>query len=189
MTVGSRTGEKSLTPKEYQRLLGACGSLEEELIIKIPVSLGLRRADLAKIEIKNIDLVEGKLLYFEHKKRKWITRPIGPDLLQVLTKYLNTLPKKQEYLFQWGRSRYGDRTAHRRFHDLCYRAGIPKRPIHALRATCIKFKQAEGWSVEATAKLIDDTVKTVQEHYSIPSDAEITELMREKEGLGAGRDP
>jgi integrase len=191
----SRTGEKSLTPKEYQKLLAVCNTLEEEVLLKVAVGLGIRRADVSKILIKNIDLTERKLTFLESKKSKrdkktkeiieprYRTVSLGPDLSQLLRKYISTLPKSQSCLFKWGSGKYGDRTAHRRLWALCHRAEIREIPFHALRATCIKFKQAEGWSIEATAKLVGDTIVVVQEHYSTPSDAEMAELMNEKEGI------
>jgi integrase len=182
-TPYSRTGEKSLTPKEYQKILTVCNTLEEEVLMKMAVGLGLRRRDIASVKISNIDLAEGKLTYHEHKKNRDRTVPLGPDLTQLLRKYISSLPKDQAFLFKWGKGKYGDRTAHRRLTFLCDRAGIPQRPFHALRATCIKFKQAEGWPVEATAKLIGDTIAVVQEHYATPSDAELRELMKEKEAI------
>lgn len=179
----SRTGEKSLTPKEYQKLLAVCNNLEEEVLLKVAVGLGLRRRDIASIKISNIDLTESRITYYEHKKDRDRTVPLGPDLSQLLRKYISTLHKNQVFLFKWGRGKYGDRTAHRRLTFLCDRAGVPRRPFHALRATCIKFKQVEGWPVEATAKLVGDTIAVVQEHYATPSDAELSELMKEKEGI------
>jgi integrase len=179
----SRTGEKSLTQKEYQKILSVCNTLEEEVLMKMAVGLGLRRRDISSVKVGNINLDEGKVTYHENKKDIDRTVPLGPDLTQLLRKYLSTLPKNQTFLFKWGKGKYGDRTAHRRLTSLCDRAGIPRRPFHALRATCIKFKQSEGWPVEATAKLIGDTIVVVQEHYSTPSDAELSELMRDKEGI------
>ena len=176
-----RTGERALTQREYQRLLTVCNTLEEEVILKLAVALGLRRADLAALKRADIDTQAGTLIYYEHKKRRSRNVPMGQGLCQLLRKYDNTLPRGQEYLFRWGSSTWGDRTAHRRLQDLCDRAGVDRRPFHALRGTCIKFKQAAGWPPEATAKLIGDTLRVVQEHYAVPSDAEIAELMREKE--------
>lgn len=189
------SGEKAFTKKEYEKLLAVCNTLEEEVLLKMAVALGIRRDDIARVLISNINFNENKLTFLESKKsgRDKVTKeidrpryhmvPIGPDLSQLLRKYVSTLPKKQEFLFTWGESKWGDRTAWRRLQILCERAGIPKRPFHALRATCIKFKQSEGWPVEATAKLVDDTIRVVQEHYSTPSDAEMAELMNKGEAI------
>ena len=60
------------------------------------------------------------------------------------------------------------------------RAGLPRRPIHARRATCIKLCQGRGWSAEQTAELVGDEVKTIQEHYLTPSVEEMRAVMEDK---------
>lgn len=97
-------------------------------------------------------------------------------MMQLLVKYRNSLGKEigKEVLPFCGR------TAHYRLQRLCIKAGIPKRPFHALRATCIKFCQAAGWSVEATAKHVGDTILVIQEHYTTPSQSEMKEFAQGK---------
>lgn len=76
------------------------------------------------------------------------------------------------------------RTAYNTFNELCKKAGVATPvPIHAMRATCIKLKRDEGWTIEQVAALIGDTVATVQEHYSTPSTGELAALMKEKGGI------
>jgi integrase len=75
---------------------------------------------------------------------------------------------------------YSGRTAHRKLQDYCDKAQIPRRPFHALRATCIKFCQRAGWRVEEVAKLTGDTIAVIQEHYSTPSESEMQEAIEKK---------
>ena len=75
---------------------------------------------------------------------------------------------------------YSGRTAHRRLQEYCDKAGIPRRPFHALRATCVKFCQAAGWRVEEVSKLTGDTIAVIQEHYSTPNDGEMQEAVNLK---------
>jgi len=171
-----RTGEKALTPREYEKLLEVCNTLEDEVMLKLAVELGLRRVDIANVKINDVDLRNNTISYYEHKKDRTRTVPIGPKLAQLLRKYINTLPKGQKKLLN-----FSDRTAHRRLQALCERAGISKRPFHALRATCIKFCQRNGWTPEQTAELVGDTLLVIQRHYSVPSFDEMKEVMEEKE--------
>ena len=177
------SGEISLTEDEYQKLIMACETVEEELLITMAVELGLRRSDISKIKIADIDLEHNRVSYFEHKKDRIRTIPMPPRLVQLVKKYMATLPKtgrRQKMLFKWGASTFGDKTAYRRLQVLKERAGIrtgEPLPFHALRATCIKFKQKKGWSPEQAARLIGDTVRVVQQHYATPSDQELQELM------------
>lgn len=167
----------ALSQTDYKKLLRACGTLEEELMIKIGVRLGLRRRDLSKILIADIDLEERSLTFFEHKKNRHRTLPLTTDLAQLISKHLHTLPKDRVYLFKWGKSEHGDFTAWRKLNALCDRAGIARRPFHALRGTAYKFAKQQGWSAEQAAHLLGDTVQTAMMHYGKPSPGEMRDLM------------
>lgn len=166
-----RTGEHSLTRNEYEKLLDACSSIEDELMIKVAIGIGLRRYDLTHVMIADIDLSEGTLSYHEKKKGNRIrTVFISAKMNQLIVKYLKTIPRDQKKLFA-----FSDKTAYNRLQKLCGIAMIPRRPFHALRATCIKFHQAAGWRDEETAELVGDTIRVIQEHYSTPSKSEMRE--------------
>lgn len=172
-----RTGEDALTRGEYAKALAACGTLMDELIIKLGVSLCLRREDLVHIMIDNIDLQNNTLTYLESKKGDRIrTVPIGANLRQVIIKYLATIPPNQKKLLH-----ICSKTAYNHFQNICDQAGIPRRPIHALRATGIKFYQAAGWTEEQVSELTGDTIRVIREHYTTPSKAEMSAVMWENE--------
>jgi integrase len=71
------------------------------------------------------------------------------------------LKNQSEYLIT-----YSGRTANRKLQAYCDKARIPRRPFHALRATCIKFCQAAGWAPEQVSKLTGNTIAVIPEHYS-----------------------
>lgn len=169
-----KSGEKALTRKEYDKLIGCIDNLQDELLIKMAVSTGLRREDLCNVMIANIDLENDILTFHEAKKGK--DRPIhlDPGLVLLIKKYLKGQPKR-ERLFT-----FTGRTAYRHLNHWCRIAGIPERPFHALRATCVKFSQAAGWTAEQVSKLTGDSIRVIQEHYATPSDGEMKDLMRSK---------
>ena len=170
------TGQFALTRKEYDKLLRVCGTLEDELLLKMGVAFGLRRDDIVHVRITDINLDEASMTYFEKKKNRIRTVPLGANMTQLMRKYIATLPKKQKMLFAFSGS-----TAYRKLQRLCIKAGIPRRPFHALRSTCVKFCQHAGWTPEQVAELTGDTIRVIQEHYATPSRAEMSEVMREKE--------
>ena len=173
-----RTGEFALTRKEYEKLIAACVNQEDRVMIMIGVSLGLRRSDLVRLRWADVDYEKAELHYREKKKGDRLrTVPIGPRLMQEL-KILQSAQKKQQTVLS-----FRDRQAYTRFNRVCEIAGIPKRPIHALRATAIKFMQAAGWSPEEVAEITGDTIRTIQEHYLTPSRSELAEAAREREVL------
>jgi integrase len=172
------TGELAFTDKEIEALLRVAPTREDELIVLIGISLGLRRVDMAALKTTNVNLKEGQLIYHEEKKDRERTVPISPKLVEVLRKYIAGIPKDQNLLFPMT-----DRTLYNRLRRMCDLAGIKRRPFHALRATCIKRAQRRGWKPEEAARLVGDTLRVIQEHYTTPSDAEMAEVAREKELL------
>lgn len=171
-----KTGEKALTEKEFDKLMSVVDNLEDECLFTLAVSTGLRRFDVTNIQISNIDIEDGWLTYNEKKKGNRIRRiPLNDKCIQVIKKLINSRGKnyKSPKLFS-----FSDRTAYNRFNQCCEKAGIPKRPFHALRATCIKKCQSAGWTPEQVSFLTGDTIAVIQEHYSTPSTSEMNEVVK-----------
>lgn len=204
-----KTGEKSLVRKEAEAVIMAAKSYEDKLLVLIGFTIGPRRDDLVSIEIPNIDTKAGTLSYHEKKKGNRVkTVPMSDRLIHELELYLTTHTSEgQKYLFParqatsvkktkdpvtkeiTGKERVvcqhmSSKTAYNIFNGLCKLAGIKTPiPIHAMRSTCIKLKQEEGWTIEQVAALVGDTVETVQEHYATPSAGQLAQLMKEKGGI------
>ena len=194
-----RTGEHALNQREYDKLVSVIDHLEDEVMIKLAVSTGIRREDLCHgtikrkrvdkstkkitdykmitgIKISDIDFDEKKLSFLESKKNRIMDVPLSDNILVLIRKLINSRGKNQnEYLIS-----FSGRTAHRKLQMYCDRAGIPRRPFHALRATCIKFCQAAGWAPEQVSKLTGDTIAVIQEHYSTPTNAEMLAVVQDK---------
>ena len=170
------TGQFALTRKEFNKLLQVCGTVEDALLVKMGATFGLRREDAVNIRIDNINSDEMSMTYYEKKKDRIRTVPIGSNMMQLMRKYIATLPKNQSLLFAFSGS-----TAYRKLQRLCIAANIPRRPFHAFRSTCVKFCQDAGWTPEQVSELTGDTIRVIQEHYATPSRAEMSEVMKEKE--------
>jgi len=207
------SGEKALSEQEYKKLLETISDLQDELLIRMAASTGLRREDLCSVEIGKINVQEGTLTFHEHKKdsvkreaskfvdvegkrvkirgkpllvdgkvvpiERWRTINLQPTVLTCLEKFWRTLPKEERhnryYLFS-----FRGRQAYNRFNAWCVKAGIPERPFHALRATCIKFCHANGWADEAISKLTGDSIAVIQAHYMTPSVSEMKSITQGK---------
>jgi integrase/recombinase XerD len=177
------SGEKALTKGQLNKLLEYITDLEERVLIKTAVVLGIRRNDIVQLRVGDIDFETLRLVFYEHKKKRNHIVPIPTNLaneLAMLIKVNKT--KRSEFLFpgRHGKGHMSSKTAYNILQKNLEKAGLPHKPFHALRATCIKLHQQEGWTVEQTAKLIGDTVAVVQEHYATPSDEELAEVMAEK---------
>src|SRR5208337_1268042 len=176
--IGKYTiGKDALIQSEYEKLVEACSSYQDEALLKFTVATGLRREDVVRIELVNIDLEKGSVVYAETKKGNRIRRIfIGKNLCQLLTKYCKTLPKDQKLLFD-----FCGKTAYNKLPNLCDVACIRRRPFHALRATCIKRCQKAGWTPEQVMELTGDTLQTIQAHYLTPGESEMIDIANLKE--------
>jgi integrase len=165
---------------ELRDLLAACGKMHDYIMILLASRYGFRREDIVKIKIANVHLKEGTITYHEHKKDKDRTIPIEADVVQELTRYIGTIPKGRIFLFPFT----DGTTAWQHLQDICAIAKIPVpsgrtgRPFHSLRGTCVKMRQAAGWSVNEVAALVGDEPETVSKHYLTVSPSELAEKMK-----------
>ncbi len=171
---GYTSGEKALSKNEFEKLISVIDNIEDELLIKMAVTTGLRREDLCDVKINNINFEDGLLSFYESKKKIDRSIYLNLDVILLIKKFLKTQDRR-DTLFS-----FSGRTAYRHLNHWCKIAGIPERPFHALRATCIKFCQVVGWKPEQVCKLTGDTLRTIQEHYATPSESEMKEAVRDK---------
>ena len=177
-----RTGEKALTEKQVELFLGKIGSLYDETLFRLALSTGIRREDIVSIKQADVDLNNYQISFYENKKRRIRTIPLNENVVQKLKQHLHVIGKG-EWLFPSPynhRKHISGRQIYSRFQKYLDAAGVESKPFHALRATCIKLCQRRGWSVEQAAKLLGDTIRVVQEHYTTPSNEELRQVARER---------
>lgn len=174
----------AFSKSERARLLAACNTMADYILILLGMRYGFRREDIVKLRTSNINLEHWTITYYEHKKHADRTIPIEPDVVVELRKYINTLGKNESgYLFPW----QDGTTAWRHLQDICAVAKIPVptsrtgRPFHALRGTCVKMRQEQGWTLNEVAALIGDDVETVAKHYATVTPGELAEKMKNME--------
>lgn len=179
-----KTGRDALTVQEVSKLLGACQTNEEHALLGLAIAGGMRREDIVTVERARIhddkDVNGNPVLMVEfHEKKKhreWRV-PVGREARLAIIRYMNGT-RQSRWLFpghQRGDRHLSSRTAYNLFQRVLKYAGLKQRPFHALRATCIKQRKSEGWTAEMVAELVGDTIRTIQEHYSTPSEDEMKE--------------
>lgn len=175
------SGEKALTRSQVEKLLIAITDINDLALFKLAISTGIRREDIVSIRAADVNVKEQTITFFEGKKNANHIAPTSKGVMNTLEMSMNAY--KNKWLFPSNRGSKGHisgKTAYNKLHVYMARAGIPKKPFHALRATCAKLCQANGWPVERTAKLLNDTIKTIQGHYQTPSIEEMKEIAEEK---------
>lgn len=176
-----RSGEKALTSDQVDVLLNHPQiSVFDEALLRLAINTGLRRNDLVKVKKEEYNPESGVLSFFEQKKRRTRLVDLTPNTCRSLNRMMETegiwlFPSKTQ-----PKKHISSRTAYNILQRNLEAAGLPPRPIHALRATCVKLCQQHGWTPEQTAEQIGDSVRVVQEHYSTPSREEMHELTQKK---------
>jgi integrase len=164
---------------ELKRILDSCSDMADYILFRLASRYGFRREDIVKIKTNNVDTVNHTITYYEHKKNKDRTIPIEPDVAIELERYKSTFGKR-EYLFPFT----DGSTAWQHLQDVCLIAKVPVpagrtgRPFHALRGTCVKMRQGQGWTLNEVAALIGDEPETVALYYAKVSPSELSNKMR-----------
>jgi len=175
------SGEKALTTSQVDKLLSVITNLRDLGLIKLALTTGIRRGDIVKIKTKDVNLNDSSITFYEHKKRANHTVYISDNVKMTLEMIIDVY--KSDWLFPSSRSAkkpMGSKTAYNVLQYYLKRADISSKPFHALRGTCAKLCQKKGWAVERTARLLNDTIKTVQGHYTTPSMEEMKETVKER---------
>ncbi len=165
----------AFSENELKRLLEACPTSADHIMILLAARYGFRREDIVNVQVNNIDLEHRTITYHEQKKNKDRTIPLEQDVVAELKRHIATLPKNAQYLLPF---RDGT-TAWRHLQEICAIAKIPVptgrtgRPFHALRGTCVKMRQKQGWTLNEVAALIGDEPATVAQHYATVSQSEL----------------
>jgi len=170
-----KSGQKALTAPQVDKLMSVIDNLHDEVLLKIGVACGIRRYDISKIIVDNINFKDSYIEFLEKKKRNKIKRTyISTDVLNTIKKWVKMKPKNNKYLFPGrGSNSISDKTCYNILQKYLERAGLPNRPFHALRATAYKIAQQRGWSVRQAAEHIGDSTRVAEEHYGTPSTEEM----------------
>lgn len=178
------SGEKALTRKEFEKLLAVIDTHEDELFLKMAVTTGLRREDLANVKIANIDLNESLLTFHESKKNKDRPIPLTDEVVLLISRFLKTVGRRDKLFSCSGTQMYrrfnGYNVNGKHYPGYFDKAGIPNRPIHAFRATAIKFMKDAGYSDPQIMAITGDTLQVIQQHYMTPSMDELRNVVKGK---------
>jgi integrase len=178
-----RSGQNALSESELSVLFSKIAHLEDEALLRLTVSTGMRREDIVTVERTNLDLDGGVVRFWERKKSRPWRAWIGPDTIKVLRQHLNTLPNGTKWVFPSPRkanAHISSRHAYDVLQGALQIAGLRQRPFHALRATCVKVLQKRGWSIEQVMEQTGDSFDTIKEHYDTPTEEEMREAARTK---------
>lgn len=181
-----KSGQHALTGAQVSKLLLSFSVIQEKALIALAISIGTRREDTVSIKRNDFVPSTGAITYYEKKKKRTRTVFIpSQEVIQLLIMHIKT-SRDSEWLFPSPkRGKFTDRhVSSRHAFDILQRhldmVKLPRRPFHALRATCYKLCQAKGWAPRKAAELLGDTMRVAEEHYDAPSVGEMEQEAKEK---------
>jgi integrase/recombinase XerD len=94
-----RFPNRPLTEAQIRSLLASIENIRDDALIRLGLSVGMRVSEVVSIRRSEIDIDRGLVKIWDEKKDKW--RLVMPTLetMSAIKKYINSLPKRPQYLF------------------------------------------------------------------------------------------
>jgi len=180
-----KAGEKALTPIQQKKLINSVERFRDEVLLRLALVTGARRSDIVRFEWGNVSETNFSITYLEKKKGdKPLTVFADKNIFTMLKKWREFSYGRFLFPGERGGAHLSSRTAYNILRAVMIQAGLLKKtenwPFHSLRATCIKNAQRAGWTMEETAAHVNDTIITIQKHYTVPSLPERQEVAQKK---------
>lgn len=154
----------SLTDKQIHNLLISARQKSDcwHVRLLLAITTGLRKEDIEKIEIGDIDFENHSVRTRSQKTRKSMAaRPAHSVLVPVLTQYIAELPEGQVRLLA------ADSNTHRKWKRIRERAGLPDLRYQDLRAVFSSVLQARGVALTVVQELLEhSSPDTTVKHYT-----------------------
>lgn len=152
---------RALDPADVAKLLRACATAREELMIVLMVQLGLRCGEVAGLQLSDVDTTAG-VVYVLGKGGQQRFIPLVDDARRTLAEYLTAFDIRHGPLFPSQRDRHRSISAgwvSELVRQIFVRAGVKKkawdgRSGHALRHTCASDVLDEGADIRDVQEML-----------------------------------
>jgi len=121
----------------------------------LALATGIRRSAIERVTLDErqdayVDIDNNRIVTIETKGRQQIIKPLGPNVMTLVTDYINTLPAGTKKLFpkRWD-ARNGSRKHWERYRR---QVGLPKLTFHNLRNLSVSYLAAQGESAAVLQK-------------------------------------
>jgi len=186
-----------LTPNQVKILIKHTEKLRDKIIIKLLAYCGLRRFELAKIKIEEIDFNTNKIRILGKKKIDRLATLFSDQLVEDLKLYITYVlnNKKQGYLFPAVSSlNENEHITPTQINRVVAKAGkraqlenphpdLKNINPHILRHSCARILKDKGLSLEVVQKVLGHlSYKTTMDLYGTKSISEMDDELKEKVG-------
>ena len=186
-----------LTPNQVKILIKHTEKLRDKIIIKLLAYCGLRRFELAKIKIEEIDFNTNKIRILGKKNIDRLATLFSDQLVEDLKLYITYVlnNKKQGYLFPAVSSlNENEHITPTQINRVVAKAGkraqlenphpdLKNINPHILRHSCARILKDKGLSLEVVQKVLGHlSYKTTMDLYGTKSISEMDDELKEKVG-------
>ena len=186
-----------LTPNQVKILIKHTEKLRDKIIIKLLAYCGLRRFELAKIKIEEIEFNTNKIRILGKKKIDRLATLFSDQLVEDLKLYITYVlnNKKQGYLFPAVSSlNENEHITPTQINRVVAKAGkraqlenphpdLKNINPHILRHSCARILKDKGLSLEVVQKVLGHlSYKTTMDLYGTKSISEMDDELKEKVG-------
>lgn len=194
---GHTRSQFHLTEEQIKLLIKSTEKLRDKVVIKLLAYCGMRRFELAKIKIEDINLETNKIQILGKKNILRLSTIFSDQLQEDLKLYLRYVleDNKQGYLFPAVSSlnkegHISNTEINRIVAKAGHRAHL-KNPIpelkninpHILRHSCARILKDKGLSLEVVQKVLGHlSYKTTMDLYGTKSITEMDDELKEKVG-------
>jgi len=194
---GHTRSQFHLTQEEIKLLIKHAEKLRDKIIIKLLAYCGLRRFELAKIKIEDLNLETNKIRIFGKKNIERLATIFSDQLTEDLKVYIRHVLNnpKQGYLFpavsSLNKKGHISTTEINRIVAKAGHMAHLKNPIpelkninpHILRHSCARILKDKGLSLEVVQKVLGHlSYKTTMDLYGTKSISEMDDELKEKVG-------
>ncbi|MAG47939.1 hypothetical protein CL617_05005 [archaeon] len=194
---GHSRSQFNLTEDQIKLLIKSTDKLRDKVIIKILAYCGLRRFELAKIKIEDIDFNSNKIQILGKKQIDRLATIFSDQLIEDLKMYIQYVLQnaKQGYLFpavsSLNQVGYISPTEINRIVAKAGKKAQLHNPNpelkninpHILRHSCARILKDKGLSLEVVQKVLGHlSYKTTMDLYGTKSISEMDKELREKVG-------
>ena len=194
---GHTRSQFHLTQDQIKFLIKHTDKLRDKVIIKLLAYCGLRRFELAKIKIEDVDFNTNKIIILGKKNIERLATIFSDQLLEDLKMYIRYVlnNNNQGYLFPAVSSLNKEghispteinRIVAKAGHRAQLQNPIPELKNinpHILRHSCARILKDKGLSLEVVQKVLGHlSYKTTMDLYGTKSITEMDDELKEKEG-------
>jgi integrase len=147
---------KSLNDAQVRKLMSVAEPYRSiKMRILLALGTGLRRGDIESLKISDIDFANNYISTASKKTRKSMgSRPVSPEVMAELSKYVSELSVGQEKLFT-------DNFSHKRWKRICGNARLTDLKFNDLRKTFGSILAQNGVSTAVTQRLLEHSSSTL----------------------------